>query len=217
MSQHIACAFLLVVSMLATISLLSESAVAQRPSLWHRRDLQMTSFGTAVIAKQPGDLLFVTVTVQSDVENIDQRLLRKQNSSDSSGRAGYDVSGTSDTAGSIGFDHQTAANRQFDGNAQFRSERGFTDRFSVRVVDVMPNGNLVVAGSRDVGLEGDTRKLTLTGIVRKFDITSGNSVPSELVAAMTLKYESDPNGRGAERKFINQGWLGKKLNRLWPH
>ena len=45
----------------------------------------------------------------------------------------------------------------------FRSERQFTDRFTVQVIDVLPNGNLVVAGKRNMAVHGDTRKLTLTG------------------------------------------------------
>jgi flagellar L-ring protein precursor FlgH len=82
------------------------------------------------------------------------------------------------------------------------------------VVDTLPNGNLVISGERSVGLEGDNRKLVLSGVVRSVDVSRDNVVSSQMVSNLKIRYEAD---QGAEKSFINQGWLGRKLNRLWPH
>lgn len=191
--------------------------IAQTPSLWQRRDHQMTSLIADVKAKRPGDLLFITIQERSDVDNTDQRLLQKQTNSSSSGQGDYELGGGVGTAaGNLGFNQDSTANRQFNGNTEFRSERGFTDRFTVRVVDSLPNGNLLISGSRDLTLEGDNRRLILTGIVRAADVTASNSVSSGLVSDLVIRYESHGK-EGAEQKFVNQGWLAKKVNKLWPY
>lgn len=201
----------------ATGLLTSNEAQAQRNSLWHRRSAQMTNLAGANRAKNRGDLLFITITEKSDVENTDQRQLRKQNSSASDGTAGYTLAGAvGTTAGNMGFDQASSGDRQFDGNTRFSSEREFTDRFTVKVVDHLPNGNLLVSGTRNVALEGDNRRLILTGVVRAFDVTAANTIPSQLVGELTIRYESDPE-ESVEKVFLNQGWLGKRLNRWWPH
>ena len=190
---------------------------AQTPSLWQRRDPRMTSLIADVKAKRTGDLLFITIQERSDVDNTDQRLLQKLNNTSSSGDGNYALGGGIGTAaGNLSFSQDSAANRQFNGNTEFRSERGFTDRFTVHVVDTLPNGNLLISGSRDLTLEGDNRRLILTGIVRAADVTAANSVSSGLVSDLKIRYESHGT-EGSEQAFVNQGWLGKKVNRLWPY
>ena len=191
----------------------STDCFAQQPSLWQRRQPRMTSLITDFKAKRPGDLLFVTISERSDVDNTDQRIMQKQNSSSLSGDASYSITGGS--AGGLGFTQESDGDRQFNGNTQFRSERGFTDRFTVTVVDSLPNGNLLISGSRDVALEGDSRRLILTGVVRSVDVTNLNTVSSAQVSDLTIRYESNGSPE-SEASFVNQSWFGKKVNRFWP-
>ena len=80
------------------------------------------------------------------------------------------------------------------------------------VVDVLPNGNLVVEGTRRIAVQGDVRDIRLTGIVRQYDILPGNRVPSYLVADLRLTFDA----QGAEQAFTSQGWLSRRFNRYWP-
>ncbi|MFT5303595.1 MAG: flagellar L-ring protein precursor FlgH [Mariniblastus sp.] len=206
--------FLMATAAVCVFALTEASAFAQVPSIWKNANANM--YGD-VKASQAGDLLFVNVDEQSAVQNQDQRTLTKTNSSSSDANgtiaAGGDV-GTA--AGNLGFTQDSSANRNFAGNANYRSDRGFTDRFTVMVVDVLPNGNLIISGERQVSLEGDGRKLVLTGVVRGFDVSRENTISSKMISNLTIRYETVKD-EGAEKRFINQGWLGKKLNRLWPH
>jgi flagellar L-ring protein precursor FlgH len=138
--------------------------------------------------------------------------MRKDNSSGAEFSGSYGGSGAS---GSLNADYDSASERSSNGETQYRSEREFLDKFTVMVIDTLPNGNLMVGGTRNVGLEGDYRKLVLTGIVRRADVQPDNTISSRLVYNLSLRYET-VEGQGAERKFINQGWLGKKINKIWP-
>ena len=196
------------------LSAAPQPATAQSPSLWQRRDQRLTDLVADVKAHRPGDLLFVRIDEQSDVQNRDQRLMRKQASSSTDASTAFDVNGDLGSgAGSLEFNGETAGNRQYNGNTQFRSEREFADRFTVTVVDTLPNGNLLISGTRNVSLETDNRTLILTGMVRSVDVNADNTVSSRMVSNLVIRYESDP---GPENAFINQGWLGRKLNRWLP-
>ena len=102
--------------------------------------------------------------------------------------------------------------RQFNGSAQLTSDRSFTDRITVTVVDVMPNGNLVVEGYRSRVVAGEQRMLRVTGIVRPTDIGAQNTVQSQFMANFRISYL----GRGPESSFVNQSYLGRAMNLLWP-
>ena len=80
------------------------------------------------------------------------------------------------------------------------------------VIDVMPNGNLLVQGRRRLIVAGEKRTLLVSGEVRFADIAVDNSVQSRLVSNFEMSYE----GKGPDSSFSNQGWLGKIVNRLWP-
>jgi flagellar L-ring protein precursor FlgH len=102
--------------------------------------------------------------------------------------------------------------RQFNGSAQLSSDRRFADRITVTVVDVHPNGNLVIEGYRSRMVAGEQRVLRITGIVRPTDINGQNTVESRFVANFHVSYL----GKGPESNFVNQGWLSKLFNRIWP-
>lgn len=191
-----------------------QMATAQTPSLWQRRDARMANLVADVKAFRPGDLLFVSIDEQSDVQNRDQRLMRKQSSKSTDASTTYNLGGDLGSgAGSLNFDGETSGNRQFNGNTQFRSEREFADRFTVTVVDTLPNGNMLISGKRNVSLETDNRTLILTGMVRSVDVRPDNTISSRMVSNLVIRYESEV---GPEKAFINQGWLGRKFNRWLP-
>jgi flagellar L-ring protein precursor FlgH len=63
---------------------------------------------------------------------------------------------------------------------------------SARVVEVQPNGTLVIEGTRDIGVNSDKQQLTVRGLVRPADLTSTNTINSVQVANLQIKV----NGKG---------------------
>lgn len=61
-------------------------------------------------------------------------------------------------------------------------------RVAVTVKQVLPNGNLMVEGKRQVGMNAETQEITLSGVIRPQDIAFDNTIASPLVADAQIKY-----------------------------
>lgn len=182
-------------------------------SLWKKRKPEYAFLFVDSKARRIGDLLTVVVTQATNVNSSEDRALAK------SSQAGASMSLDSEAGGGFGTQAANAglnfaknSNRGFDGESSFTSNQAFTDRMTVSVVDVLPNGNMVVSGHRKVRLVGDERSLTLTGMIRAIDIGPDNTVDSRLISDLRLQYETV----GPARKFVRQGWLGRATNVVWP-
>ncbi len=193
----------------------SEQANAQRINrIWLNRNARITSPFTDLRASRPGDILVVMINENSDVQNTDNRILKQEGAADSSISANLAASGFVGSAtGGLTADEQTSGTRDFKGNAGFGSSRTYQDRFTVKIVDILPNGNMLLSGTRNVNVGGDTKTLVVSGVVRRFDVTANNTVNSQDIADLNIRYVA--TGNGAEQSFINQGWLGRKANTWW--
>jgi flagellar L-ring protein precursor FlgH len=100
----------------------------------------------------------------------------------------------------------------FDGGGQVSNSQSLTARAAVLVTDVLPNGNLVIAGARRLTFSGETQNVILHGLVRPSDIGPGNSVLSSNIAEARLEFISDGSLTDAQKR----GWLGKLYERLRP-
>jgi flagellar L-ring protein FlgH len=82
---------------------------------------------------------------------------------------------------------------------------------TARVADVMPNGDLVIEGVREIDINGDRQIIVLTGVVRAADIGPGNVVPSTAIGQMRIRYF----GRGLIRDNLSPGWLVRVFNKIF--
>jgi len=71
-------------------------------------------------------------------------------------------------------------------NGQTSRNLTLTTTLSARVVDVMPNGTLVVEGTRDIGVNSEKQTITVRGLVRPADLSSLNSVLSTQIANLQI-------------------------------
>lgn len=186
------------------VAAVAVAPVGRADSIWERRDPRYANLFQDVRARNIGDILTIVVSENTVANEQDQRNMRKTTFADAlfgwgtKGQPGQLLNGTSD--------------RRFDGTAQVSTNRVFTDRLAVTVVDMMPNGNLVFEGYRSRVVEGEERVLRITGVVRQYDIGVGNVVPSSAVANFRISYL----GRGPESRFVNQNYLGRIINHVWP-
>lgn len=197
----------------AAAAVLSFTGELQAQSLFERRSANQIDQYRDYAARNVGDLLTVLINESTDVENRDERSMDKSGNSAFNAALDYGLGGSlGSTSGDGSIGSSTSSSRGFSGDAEFRSARDFTDRFSVTVTDVLPNGNLVIVGKRKISISGDDRELVLSGVVRQYDVLPNNSIPSHLVA--NLKIQLKPNG--PEQAFTKQGWFSKRFNRFWP-
>ncbi len=160
-------------------------------------------------ARRVGDILTVAIDESTNANEREQRALDKNNAT----KAIFNFP-KKPTGGSSSADLQfsNSSSRNFNGSAQLTSDRRFIDRMTVTVVDVLPNGNLVIEGYRSRMVAGEQRVLRITGIVRPTDIGQQNTVESHFVASFHISYL----GKGPESSFTNQGWFSRMINRIWP-
>ncbi len=187
---------------------------AAADSIWDRREPRSAFLFEDLRARRVGDLLTIVVRETTDINESDQRQLRKES------KAGglFNFKGSTKAGkflardATISMDTSGSANRRFDGRADYTSDRRFVDRMTVTVVDVQPNGNLVIEGCRRRKVSGEERLLRVTGVVRPADIGQGNVIQSQSIANFQVTYD----GRGPESSYSNQGWVSKFLNYVWP-
>lgn len=84
----------------------------------------------------------------------------------------------------------TAVNTRSGNGAGATSRSGsLVTTLSVTVKEVLPNNTLKIDGTRLVGINRETQRVTFTGIVRPEDISPENTVPSNLIAAVEVHYD----------------------------
>jgi flagellar L-ring protein precursor FlgH len=96
--------------------------------------------------------------------------------------------------------------------ADYKDERKFADSITVVVVDILPNRNLVVLGTRNRNISGDIQTIEVSGIVRPSDIVFDNTVRSEQVADFRIVSRNE----GVSAPYTKPGWLGSILDIVWP-
>lgn len=182
-------------------------------SIWERRDQRSGYLYMDNKARRVGDTLTVSVNENTGATNKEERNLKKDTSiSAKLNLAGKGNAGGAGRSASGELTGNQSSDRTFQGSADFASERQLLDQMQVTVVDILPNGNLVVEGYRRRLVQNEMRLLRVSGVVRPNDIEIPNFIESRFIANFNISYE----GSGVESKFTNQGWLGRIGNKIWP-
>ncbi|MEJ2639195.1 MAG: flagellar basal body L-ring protein FlgH [Desulfosarcinaceae bacterium] len=100
----------------------------------------------------------------------------------------------------------------FGGSGTTKRSGDLTATITARVIDILPNGNLIVMGSREVMVNREKQQITLSGIVRPRDISAENVVLSNYIADAKISY----SGSGVINDRQRPGWLARALDIIWP-
>lgn len=100
-----------------------------------------------------------------------------------------------------------SSDHKHSGTGTIKDSESIVAEIAVRIVDVLPNGNLVVEGKRDTAFSGEHQTIILRGVVRSEDVASNNTVLSYNVADATIQII----GKGTVSDSQNKGWF----NRFW--
>ena len=122
-------------------------------------------------------------------------------------RLGLDLDGT---AGSKLF--KASLENAFDGKGTSDRNGQVTASIGARVTEVLPNGNLVIFGRREMKVNNETQIITVSGIVRPMDIDTDNRIQSTYIADAYIDY----TGRGVLAEKQKPGWGTRLVDVLWP-
>ena len=104
-----------------------------------------------------------------------------------------------------------SASTGFKGSGATTRSGALSAVITARVSEVLPNGDLVLEGVREIDINGDRQIIVLTGVIRTADVGPGNVVPSTAVGHMRIRYF----GRGLIKDNLTPGWLVRILNKVF--
>jgi len=96
-------------------------------------------------------------------------------------------------------------------NTQDRSQSdmelldSLTFRMAAKIVDIRPNGNLVIEGHQEIRNNEERWRISLTGVVRREAIQADRTVSSDAIAELNI----DKEEMGQVRDGYSRGWLGR--------
>ncbi|HYD79790.1 MAG TPA: flagellar basal body L-ring protein FlgH [Paucimonas sp.] len=85
----------------------------------------------------------------------------------------------------------TEGENTFDEKGAQSASNSFTGTISVTVIDVFPNGNLLVSGEKQISFDKGAEFVRFSGVVNPDTIAAGNVVSSTKVADARVEYRSN--------------------------
>ena len=198
-------------SIAVAIAAFAPSAAAQNPYV---RTGAIISATSDLKARNIGDILTVTIQEQTTVKNEDK--VERRN--DTSLQARIEAYSLSDKTFKSNTLPRIDIRKEQDFEGESKQNSGSDVRASIAcvVIDVQPNGNLVIAGTRSVQVNDETRTLRISGLVRSLDVTPNNTVGSAQVADARIAIVGD----GAGTRTVTRGPIGTLFDTLiwaaWP-
>jgi flagellar L-ring protein precursor FlgH len=105
-----------------------------------------------------------------------------------------------------------SAKSDFKGEGDTNREGELTATLTAKVVEVMPNGNLVLEARKELTINEERQILVLAGMVRPDDIESDNTISSTKIADAHVYYVGD----GVINDKQKPGWLTRIVDNAWP-
>ena len=194
-------------------NLLCSDNCLRADSIWAKRDRNMKRLYADDVARRIGDVLTINITEDSKVDNKAKRDLKKETdrSTTFNGNLGIATDNHNLWPRIPGFTMAAESSNELKGKADYKDERSFTDRVTVVVIDILPNSNLVVEGSRDRNIAGDIQSMEVSGIVRVNDIEFDNTIDSAKVANFRIVSKN----AGVSEPYNRQGFLGRIFDVFW--
>lgn len=188
-------------------SILFAAVCAQGESIWAKRDKNSKISYVDDTARSIGDVLTIKISEESKVDNKAKRDLQKEVNKSNTWNG--EIGNFADL-GDFGF--SASSSNKLNGKADYKDERTFEDSITATVIDVQPNGNLVLMGTRKRDIGGDIQVIEVSGIVRPSDISFDNTIRSTQVSDFRLVSKNS----GIAAPYTRPGFLGRIFDIIWP-
>jgi len=159
-----------------------------------------------------GDLVFIDI-VEESAAVVSSGAKRSRDTGTLAGVVGGAVStvpapGVGVAAGVLG----ALGTRKFEGKGETGRRSSVSARVTARVLEVLPNGDLRVEAQKMVKINKEDELLTLSGIVRRRDVSADNSIPTTMVGDLRVTL----NGKGVASADNAPGWLFRLFEKIAP-
>ncbi len=199
------------IACLCCVAALTAGVTAQNPYVRNGANIGILA---DLRARNVGDILTVTIQEQTSVKN-EEKVQRRNDTSLAARLESFTLSENAFSSTAL---PKVEIRKETDYNGEAKQNSGSEVRASIAVVviDVQPNGNLVIAGTRSVTVNDETKTLKISGLVRPLDVTPNNTVGSAQVADARIAITGD----GANTRQVTRGPVGQLFDTLvwavWP-
>jgi flagellar L-ring protein precursor FlgH len=166
-------------------------------------ELWMTDLTSDLRARRVNDLVTIRV-----VESLTASGSADSNV-DKTGSASATFPGSIGTA--LGKALPASTQTAFKGSGGTTRSTELSAILTARVTEVLPSGDLVVEGVREVDINGDRSVVVLSGVIRSEDIQPGNVVLSTQIGQLRIRSLS----AGLIKDSLSPGWLIRMLNKIF--
>jgi flagellar L-ring protein FlgH len=172
-------------------------------SLWSPES-RMTALGSDLRASQVDDL--ITIVVTESASAVAQGTTKTQRQSTLNSSVGA-IGGPTRPIGALQNLANVSTQSQLNGEGATSRSTQLSTILSARIAQVLPNGYLVVEGAKEVGVNSERQVVTVRGIVRPVDLSTGNTVRSDQLAQLELKV----NGKGVIGDAVRRPFILYRL------
>ena len=159
-------------------------------------------------ARFVGDTITIKITESTTASAKNSNKLDKSNAQKASVTALSGLPGK----GLLGMDLGASSSTAFSGKGEAANNNAFNGSITVTVIDVLPNGNLLVSGEKQLSIGEEQEFVRLSGVVNPSFVDFSNSVDSSKVADARIEYKSA--GQISEGQMM--GWLARFFLNVLP-
>lgn len=159
-------------------------------------------------ARFVGDTITVKITESTTASTKSNTKLDKSNTASAS------INGLTKlpTFGLVGLNMDAQSANAFSGKGEAANNNIFTGNMTVTVIDVMPNGNLLVSGEKQLAIGHEQEFVRISGVVNPSFVDAFNVVESSKIADARIEYKS--SGQVSEGQLM--GWLARFFLNVMP-
>jgi flagellar L-ring protein precursor FlgH len=161
----------------------------------------------APLAYKIGDKVKIEIAESSSGSSKASTKLARSHSVATKGPGTDDAEMNSMLRNLLNLDAQASGKDDFTGDGKTENSSSLKGKLAASVINVLPNGNLVVAGDRSIAFNGTVNTLRFSGVINPKDLKPGNRIASEDV--MEARLEQVGNGLVADSN--GKSWLQKLL------
>ena len=167
-------------------------------------------------ARKKGDVLTIVISESASAS----KEAKTDTTRDTSINAGIPnfmgLQGAGVIANNLGGDMKNLINANaassYAGSGSTSRKESLSATLTAKIMDVLPNGNFLIEGRRNVKVNDEDQEIVLEGVVRPKDVSADNTVNSMFIADARITY----TGKGIISDRQSPGWLMNIIDKVWP-
>jgi flagellar L-ring protein precursor FlgH len=167
----------------------SSPQAAHPPGSTWSQNAMLSNLGLDLKASRVDDL--VTVVVNETFSAVASGDVKTQRQATAQSNIAQ-LAGVTKKTGALANLLNSNTQSQLQGTGETSRGAVLTANLSARVTNVLPNGYLVIEGTKRVQVSSENQVVTVRGVIRPVDLSPSNSIPSNLIAQMEIQV----NGKG---------------------